>query len=271
MATVQTFIQDAPPDLQPAILQAVLEDTFIEDEGIEASSLGEISAHQNEIGKIISKGGFSIKPWERSGEDGVSKPLGMTWDCLKDHYFMKLRLNLQKKSRGIPSGADLDSEFLRDPTAPITKENFLPVACQFYDPTGLAAPLMFSVRSLFSEICRDRHCSFNSILSEDGSNKFRSAVNQVLPQPRSSWPGRNCASLPLDDIPSRTINLVTARPANPSSDLVNRHLNQLYPFKGVETAEPQEQIRGLAEDGAAGTLAPETRTQPGGAQNEPIN
>ena len=41
---------------------------------------------------------------------------------------------------------------------------------------------------------------------------------------------------------------------------VNRHLNQLYPFMGVETAEPQEQIRGLVEDGAAGTLAPEAGT-----------
>ena len=37
---------------------------------------------------------------------------------------------------------------------------------------------------------------------------------------------------------------------------------------GVETAEPQEQIRGLVEDGAAGTLAPEARTRLGEAQDE---
>ena len=37
---------------------------------------------------------------------------------------------------------------------------------------------------------------------------------------------------------------------------VNRHLSHLYPFMGVEKAEPQEQIRGLDEDGAAGVLAP---------------
>ena len=40
---------------------------------------------------------------------------------------------------------------------------------------------------------------------------------------------------------------------------------------GVETTEPQEQIRGLAEDEAAGILAPGTRTQPGASQNEPVN
>ena len=49
---------------------------------------------------------------------------------------------------------------------------------------------------------------------------------------------------------------------------VNRHLNQLYPFMGVEKAEPQEQIRGLVEDKAAGTLAPEARTQLREAQDE---
>ena len=74
--------------------------------------------------------------------------------------------------------------------------------------------------------------------------------------------------LPLDDIPSRSINLVTAQPDNPSSNLVIRHLNQLHPFTGVEIAEPQEQIRGLAEDRAAGTLARDAGIQLGAAQYE---
>ena len=39
---------------------------------------------------------------------------------------------------------------------------------------------MFSVRSLFSEICRDRQCSINSVLSEERSCRFRSAVNKIL-------------------------------------------------------------------------------------------
>ena len=40
---------------------------------------------------------------------------------------------------------------------------------------------------------------------------------------------------------------------------------------GVETAEPQEQIRGLTEDGAAGTLAPEAGIQLGAAQDKLVN
>ena len=40
---------------------------------------------------------------------------------------------------------------------------------------------------------------------------------------------------------------------------------------GVEKAEPQGQIWGLVEDGAAGTLAPEARTQLEEAQDKLVN
>ena len=165
VATVQTFIQDSPTDLQPAILQAILEDTYIDKGGVGAKSTCQISALQSKIGRILGKGGFHIKSWECSGEDGVSKYLGMTWNRLHDSYILKFRLNLHKKFRCIPSGAYLDSEFLQNQSS--SKKNLLSVACQFYDPTGLAAPLMFSVQSLFSEICRDRQCSINSVLSKE--------------------------------------------------------------------------------------------------------
>ena len=176
--TVQTFIQDSPANLQPAILQAVLEDTYIDDGGVGANSASEISTLQDKIGKILCKGGFCIKSWECSSENGASTYLGMTWDRLNNRYLLKFRLNLHKKSRRIPSGADLDSEFLQDPSAPITKKDVLTVA----------APLMFSIRSLFSEICQDRLCSINSILSKERTYRFRSAVNEILLTRTMSFP-----------------------------------------------------------------------------------
>ena len=39
---------------------------------------------------------------------------------------------------------------------------------------------MFSVRALFSEICRNPQCSINSILSEECTAKFRNAVREIL-------------------------------------------------------------------------------------------
>jgi len=180
VATVKTFISDSPPHLQPTILQAILEDTYIDDGGVGANTPSDLSTLQREIEKLLNKGGFSIKSWEKSGEDGTSKYLGMSWNRLKDLYSLKFRLNLHKKSRGIPFGADLDSDFLQDESIPVTKKNVLSVECQFYDPTGLAAPLMFSVRALFSEICRDPQCSINSILSEERTAKFRTVVREIL-------------------------------------------------------------------------------------------
>ena len=90
----------------------------------------------------------------------------MTWNRLHDSYILKFRLNLHKKFRGIPSGADLDSEFLQNQTYEVTKKNVLSVACQFYDPTGLAAPLMVSVQQdlqgspVFYQLClvRGMYC-----------------------------------------------------------------------------------------------------------------
>ena len=127
-----------------------MEDTYIDDNGVRADSPSDLSTLQQEIERILNR--FFIKSWEKSSENGTSKYLGMTWDRLKDLFSLKFNLNLHKKSGGIPSGAHLDSDFLQDESIPITKKNVLSVACQFYDPTGLAAPLMFSVRALFGEI-----------------------------------------------------------------------------------------------------------------------
>ena len=112
----------------------------------------------------------------------------MTWDRKNDGYLLKFCLNLYKKYRGIPSDANLDEEFLQDCSIPFTKRNVLSVACQFYDPTGLEAPLMFSVRSLFSALCRDRQCSMNSVLSEVRAAKFCTEVHQILRKSELSYP-----------------------------------------------------------------------------------
>ena len=78
VAVVKTFIHESPAHLQPIILQAVLEDTYIDDGGVGAGSCSESKVLQVEINNILQKGGFCIKSWECSGEDGVSKYLGMT-------------------------------------------------------------------------------------------------------------------------------------------------------------------------------------------------
>ena len=49
MSATCAFIQDSPTNLQPAILQAILENTYIDDDGVGASSTPELSLLQQEI------------------------------------------------------------------------------------------------------------------------------------------------------------------------------------------------------------------------------
>ena len=74
------FIEETPVHLQQTIKQAVLEDTYVYNGEVGADSKEESIILQTEITKILRKGGFFIKEWECSGESGVSKYLGMTWD-----------------------------------------------------------------------------------------------------------------------------------------------------------------------------------------------
>ena len=178
-----------PPPLQPAILQATLEDTYIDDGGVGANSIKELSALQDEIGKILGKGGFHVKSWECSGEDGTSKYLGMTWDRLKDHYLLKFRSTYTRNPVVFPPELTWTLNFSRIILSiPITKKNVLSVACQFYNPTGLAAPLMFFIRALFSELCRDSQCSISSVLSKERTDRFRRAVGEILLTKEISFP-----------------------------------------------------------------------------------
>ena len=100
--TVLAFIEESPVHLGQAIKQAVLEDTYVDNWAVGADSKEESIVLQTKISSILQKGGFFIKEWECSGENGVSKYLGMTWDCSLDNYSLKFRLNLHKKFGAIP-------------------------------------------------------------------------------------------------------------------------------------------------------------------------
>jgi len=120
-----------PPLLQPIILQTVLEDTYINDGGFRAKSIMELSETQQEIESILNKGGFQIKSWEHSGENGSSKYLGMTRDCHQNCYLLKFRLNLHKNSWNTCRGRP---QFQISPRPFCTYHQ---EKCpQFYDPTS---------------------------------------------------------------------------------------------------------------------------------------
>ena len=128
-AAVLAYVHEVPLDLQEAVRQALIEDTYGDDGGVGADSPEMLSNLQNEIIGLLGKGGFQVKSWECSGQEDVSKYLGMTWNQrITDTCIGKFLLKLR---HGIPSGEDLDSKFLQERSVPITKKNVLSVACQF--------------------------------------------------------------------------------------------------------------------------------------------
>ena len=113
----------------------------------------------------------------------------MTWDRLKDHYLLKFRSTYTRNPVVFPPELTWTLNFSRIILSiPITKKNVLSVACQFYNPTGLAAPLMFFIRALFSELCRDSQCSISSVLSKERTDRFRRAVGEILLTKEISFP-----------------------------------------------------------------------------------
>ena len=95
----------------------------------------------------------------------------MTWDRLKDHYLLKFRSTYTRNPVVFPPELTWTLNFSRIILSiPITKKNVLSVACQFYNPTGLAASLMFFIRALFSKLCRD-FCPRNAPTGSDAQSE----------------------------------------------------------------------------------------------------
>ena len=167
-AVVHAYLHEAPTDLQETIRQALTADTYVDDGGVGADSKATLTNLLDKISKLLGKSGFQVKSWKCSSQEGTSKYQGMTCNRKDDHYLLKFRLDLQKKMRGMPSGENLDSKFLQDKTTPITKKNVHSIDGQFYDPPGLAAPLMVPDRSMLGPLSADR------------ADTFRFAVEEIL-------------------------------------------------------------------------------------------
>ena len=188
LATCRTFLHLVPTPLQPFVEQALLRDTYIDDGAVGSSSPETLSLLRTQIETVLNKGGFKIKGWESSGEPGSSKYLGLNWNRETDKYSLKFRLNLSKKHRGVPCDVDIDLESLSNPTTAITKKNVLSVCCQFYDPSGMASPLCFSIRALYSSLCRGSNTKMDSALSPEQSSIFKKAAKEMLLAKDISFP-----------------------------------------------------------------------------------
>ena len=57
-AVVHTYLHEGPTDLQETIRQALIADTYVDDGGVGADNKETLSNLQDEISKLLGKGGF---------------------------------------------------------------------------------------------------------------------------------------------------------------------------------------------------------------------
>jgi len=186
--TVEKFINTVPKEIQDKVKTVLLKCTYVDDGCTTANSIPELTVIQKEVTAVLAKGGFNIKHWETTGDKGETKFLGLLWNKKEDTYKLKFRLNFSKKIRGTPMEDDLCLEDLLSMKNQITKKNVLSVACQFYDPPGLCSPLLFTIRELYSSICRDGNVNMSYNLSSDEDKIFREAVQEMLAARNISFP-----------------------------------------------------------------------------------
>jgi len=179
-ATCMHYIHLIPEHIRENVRRAVIQDTYIDDGGAGADNKPMLEEVQIGIQTLLKMGGFEIKSWENSGDVGISKYLGVTWDRKPDLFFLKFKLNLSKRYRGETSGEDLSLTSISSEELPILKKNVLSVACQYYDPTGLGNPLVFTIRALYSSLCRNQALKMDSPLDPEDSKVFKSTVKEMI-------------------------------------------------------------------------------------------
>ena len=58
---LHAYLHKAPTDLQEIIRQALIADTYVDDGGVGADSKETLTNLQDEISKLLGKGGFQVK------------------------------------------------------------------------------------------------------------------------------------------------------------------------------------------------------------------
>ena len=112
---------------------------------------------------ILERGGFKIKHWIMSGDDGVTeiksditllnvdqeKVLGMRWVPKTDHFIFQVRINFSPRQKKIPTGPDV-TEVDIDAVFPkiLTRRMVLSQAARIYDPLGFIAPVTLKAKIL---------------------------------------------------------------------------------------------------------------------------
>jgi len=148
------------------------EDSYVDDILTSHNDLGKLDKITRGVEEILTAGGFSLKPWVRSGQSGRrvrsqpkqsvetpsmalqtlvlpnqlgqedNKALGVGYYVDSDRLFMMVSINFSKRKQKMRTGVDLLEGEVREQTPdPLTRRELLSQVAGLYDPIGLATPV----------------------------------------------------------------------------------------------------------------------------------
>ena len=159
----------------PVFVQKLLDALYVDDLTSGSDTVSEGIELYEKCKKRFSEGNFNLRKWRTNSKElkekirekeGLSpknhgKVLGLIWDEENDHLIMNF--------------SDIGKKYEREE---VTKRSILATVAGFFDPLGLAQPIVVQLKILFQESCK-LQLKWNETVSEELSKKWTETITAI--------------------------------------------------------------------------------------------
>ncbi|XP_068245285.1 uncharacterized protein [Palaemon carinicauda] len=152
----------------PEASRVIMTNSYVDDIIHSVESKAEAFSLIRDIENALSKGSFEIKRWTITGDNEHSdfevsqnsneRILGLNWQCNKDVFHFKTKLNFSPKYKGVRTEPDLNKlNFVENIPSVLTKRVVVSQMCSVYDPLGFLLPFTLKAKILLRDTVK---CDF---------------------------------------------------------------------------------------------------------------
>ena len=201
----------------PQAAEVVLNSTYVDDIIDSLDTNDEAIQISRDISELIRPGGFKIKEWFISNDKSMNteisqtkaddcrdiettntihfgstritkdqqedggKVLGMTWNKQEDSFHFNVKLNFSEKKRKKRSSPDIcQSEIGQILPHQMTKRQILSQVNGFYDPLGLASPVIIAAKIMMTELWKIEGLGWDDSIPANECHKWMNYFRQLF-------------------------------------------------------------------------------------------
>jgi len=169
--------------------ETIVKNTYVDDVIDSVSDHDVASLRTKQIDEVLARGGFKIKGWRMSGQEGKGdkdvstvgnlmvtktddKVLGVVWNSSDDLLEFRTKLNFSNKHRKVRVEPDIqEGELLQRIPNVLTKRLLLSQVNGIYDPMGLASPFVVRAKILLRKL-GSLKLDWDEAIPEEERNKW---------------------------------------------------------------------------------------------------